>query len=247
MSKHSDFILKPQSSILQDAINVFALIDNGMTSYPAKEYFMQSTFLKMTGAQEQKFKCVVWELATVDYTYRYELFREGLGECSAYKDKNSIFIKLTDYINQKQVYTINNYYDIINNATNIINKFCFKFGQYLGNSIKYYDEVVAKTNSFINDPKELFKANEHLSGNIGIVSKNKNDDGNNIYGLLWKHRNRCAHNLQSYQDNSPSFAELDKPLYKFYNYLVFFYLLLLIDYKLIEYYKKFIEITKQVF
>jgi hypothetical protein len=117
----------------------------------------------------------------------------------------------------------------------------------LGKSLNAYNDIAVKTSTFLDDAKEIFKANEHLTGNIGIVSKNKNDDGNNIYGLLWKHRNRCAHNLQSYQDNAPTLSEINKPLYKYYNYIVFIYLLLLIDYKLIEYYKKFDEITRQVF
>jgi hypothetical protein len=40
---------------------------------------MQSIFIKMTGFQEQKLKCIVWELATDDYEYRYHKLTDKLG------------------------------------------------------------------------------------------------------------------------------------------------------------------------
>ena len=248
MSTHSDFILTPIAYIINDAANSCSLLSNGMSSYPLGEYLLQSIFLKMTGAQEQKFKCVAWELATVDYSYRYELFREGLGECSSYKDKNCIFGKLTEYTNQFQDLSID-YNSLLNNAKNDINFVTSKFGQYFGKSQDAYTIIKNNTSKFINDTNNLFNlgcSNPFDDNNIVIASKNKNDDGKNIYGLLWKHRNRCAHNLQSYQDNLPTLSELNKPIYKYYNYLVFMYILLLIDYKLIEYFKKFLEITEKV-
>lgn len=249
MSTHSDFILTPIASIINDAAHSCSLLSNGMSSYPLGEYLLQSIFLKMTGAQEQKFKCVVWELATVDYTYRYNLLREGLrgGECSSYEDKNKIFVSLCNFINSKHDFTIKNYDALINTAKDSIEKFHTTFSHLLGQSLNTFHQFVnqlakaskkEEQNKFIKNPKSLFDAGVQLSGNIGIVS--------DIYRMLWEHRNRCAHNLQSYQDNLPSFSELNKPKYQYYNYLVFMYVLILIDYKLIEYFKKFLEITEKV-
>jgi uncharacterized membrane-anchored protein len=42
-------------------------------------------------AQEQKMKCIGWELATYDYEYRYKFTQKPLGECSSYDEKEKIF------------------------------------------------------------------------------------------------------------------------------------------------------------
>ena len=59
--------------------------------------------MKMTGAQEQKMKCICWELTTVDFEIRYDLYNNwNLGECSALSAKNKIF----DTIEDKCIYLI---------------------------------------------------------------------------------------------------------------------------------------------
>ena len=245
MSTHSDFILTPIASIIKDAAISCSLLSNGMSSYPLGEYLMQSIFLKMTGAQEQKFKCVAWDLATVDYSYRYELLRDGLGECSSYKDKNNIFVKLVDFINQTTSFSVD-YNVLCQNAKSDIEYFNSKFGQYLGNSVSSYNDLSSVILKFINCSDGLFSLKEHLHNNLSLASSSKNDDGKNLYGLLWSHRNRCAHNIQSYQDNMPTLLELNKPIYKYYNYLVFIYILIIIDYKLMEFFKMFMVISENV-
>ena len=35
---------------------------------------MQSIFMKMTGAQEQKMKCICWEIATIDFDLRRDIY-----------------------------------------------------------------------------------------------------------------------------------------------------------------------------
>ena len=67
ISQHSEFILTPLIKILIDGVSACHAIGDGMDSYPMGEYLMQSLFLKMTGAQEQKMKCICWDLATTDY------------------------------------------------------------------------------------------------------------------------------------------------------------------------------------
>ncbi len=85
---HNKFILSPVSNILKDVVSASSGIGDGIETYPLCDYVMQSVFLKMTGAQEQKMKCIVWELATNDYDYRYERFTKSpLGECSNYTEK----------------------------------------------------------------------------------------------------------------------------------------------------------------
>ena len=61
---------------------------------------MNSLFLKMTGFQEQKMKCIAWEMATYDYEYRRILLqnKDNLGEYSSYKAKSAIYKRLTGLI-----------------------------------------------------------------------------------------------------------------------------------------------------
>ena len=97
-SQHSEFILTPLIRILKDGIAACRAIGSGIDSYPMGEYLMQSLFLKMTGAQEQKMKCICWELATQDYDYRYEFLNKKYGECSTYSSKNNIFNDVKEII-----------------------------------------------------------------------------------------------------------------------------------------------------
>ncbi|WP_227625724.1 hypothetical protein [Geofilum rubicundum] len=75
-----------------DATSVSSGIGSGIETFPVLDYVLQSVFLKMTGAQEQKLKCICWELATNDYEYRYHRFtKKQLGECSHYSEKKEIY------------------------------------------------------------------------------------------------------------------------------------------------------------
>ena len=107
-AKHTKFILTPIFEILKDCVNATKGIGIGIETYPLCEYIMQTTFLKMTGASEQKLKCILWEIATNDFHFRYEFLKTSYGECSNIKEKNKIFKEMvvqikklsfdTDYI-----------------------------------------------------------------------------------------------------------------------------------------------------
>ena len=97
MAKHSEFILTPISGILEEAGAAIGNQSVGIENYPLKEYLLQTIFLKLTGAQEQKCKCILWDVATYDYVFRYQKFgaRSDIkGECSTIKEKNIIYKSL---------------------------------------------------------------------------------------------------------------------------------------------------------
>lgn len=92
MSKHTDFILTPITTILEEAVAATNSIGDGIETYPLCDYILQATFLKMTGFQEQKMKCIAWELGTNDFEFRYWwLEKANLGTYSAYDHKNNIY------------------------------------------------------------------------------------------------------------------------------------------------------------
>lgn len=67
-----------------------------------------------------------------------------------------------------------------------------------------------------------------------------------IYGLLYRHRNRCAHNSTSYQQNLPIFTMMSNLKYCYENYFIYFATLVLIDTIFINLFKRYqnlIELT----
>jgi hypothetical protein len=64
--QRAKFILTPILNIIKDAVRAAACIPHGVVNYPLKEYFMQSTFLKVAGAFEQKLVYMVEEINEIE-------------------------------------------------------------------------------------------------------------------------------------------------------------------------------------
>lgn len=85
--------------VLAEGVHVCTSMPVGIENSALGEYFMQSLFLRVTGAQEQKLKCICWVMATNDYRYRYDLLNvKNYGECSEYKHKKGIYVDLCNLI-----------------------------------------------------------------------------------------------------------------------------------------------------
>ena len=95
---HTKFLLTPILSILKESIIACRGIGIGIETQTLSEYVMQTIFLKMTGALEQKMKCICWEIASNDYEYRYQYLKKNYGECSRYEDKNHVYKDLINAI-----------------------------------------------------------------------------------------------------------------------------------------------------
>jgi abortive infection bacteriophage resistance protein len=243
MKNHTDFILSPITDILKDVVTASAGIGSGIETYPLYDYIMQSVFLKMTGFQEQKMKCICWELATNDYEYRYTRFSKSkLGECSCYSEKNVI------------------YKDLIEQIKKIDNNFTFQIDKHtkLVAICRYIKKIFVNTNLSIwaqceyNEFEEILmdKISNNLDDNKFLFDNADKDDMNSnnhirkIYNHLYRHRNKCAHNTQSYQQNLPTLKILADEGYKYENYFVWFAILVLIDKIFIELYKKYLTILE---
>ena len=112
-SIHLKFIETPLLDILKDAVNACDGVGSNIETYPLCDYVMQSIFLRMTGAQEQKLKCICWELATNNFSYRYRYLKEvknDYGEFSKYEQKNKVYNELLREILRKNPdFLINKY------------------------------------------------------------------------------------------------------------------------------------------
>ncbi len=219
MGKHTKFILRPTHKILDDAVSAI-VGSQGIARIPLNEYFLQSVFLRMTGEQEQKMKCICWELATDDYDYRYERYNNGwkLGECSTLKDKNTVYNDLYEHVSETFI-DDNWRQNIINKTKDIIREFYFSAQLNVGNERVYLEFQ----NVFDSVKKEdLLQINR---GNVQIFS----DKIKKMYESLYKHRNRCAHNTLSYQEHPLPFPKMSADESKYENYFLRFALLIMID------------------
>ena len=60
-----------------------------------------------------------------------------------------------------------------------------------------------------------------------------------IYEMLYKTRNRLAHNTTSYQKNLPELSELRDAKFGYNNFFVWYYILIIIDEVMITLYEEF--------
>ena len=251
-SNHNSFILTSITKILEEAISATTGIGDGIETYALYDYVMQSVFLKMTGAQEQKMKCICWELATNDYGYRYDRYTKNtLGECSQYKEKNTIYKDIIDQIPNFELEDFDNYIDdskkieilssVFNQIKQIFEESC----------LRKWDEN--KYLFFIKNFDKIFKT---PSNKARILEKNINKDeviksinlfDNELmlrYEQLYHHRNRCAHNTLSYQQNLPTLDTLRGEEYVYENYFIYFSILILIDEIMMKLYQKYLEVIE---
>ncbi|HET6254032.1 MAG TPA: hypothetical protein VFE32_08155 [Puia sp.] len=240
MGRHTEFILSPITGILTDVVSASAGVGVGIEAFPLTEYVMQSTFLKMTGFHEQKMKCICWELATDDYEYRYEFTRKPMGEFSNYDDKKKVYQDLLVQIKKYGNYNISDI-DRPNILTTTIREIDSIFS---GTALlSWTQESFIEYESLI----DIYQSNHFASDDKALLAETAN-----IYSLkkiyenhLYRHRNRCAHNLLSYQENLPSLKMLRDPNYHYNNYYVWFALLNLMDKIFIELYVKYQQVFEE--
>lgn len=230
----TNFILSPVLSLLKEALAVIDNVCFGIEAYPLADYFFQSVFLKMTGFQEQKLKCICWELGVNNYEYRYELLKNKLGECSSVDDKNNVYKDLIKQIKEfNSSFTFN---DWKNNVNNILHESC-----------KSVVDIIKKSMVAYFFERALEEFDEKTDGRISLTfsfTESKLLSNHGLYERLYRHRNRCAHNLRSYQQNLPDLKELSKDNYYAENYIEYFALLVSIDGIFINLYDKYLNALK---
>jgi hypothetical protein len=238
MMNNNDFILSSIADILEDAVSGASGIGSGIETYPLSDYLLQSIFLKMTGFQEQKMKCICWEMATNDYEYRYEFTKVSLGECSTLKEKQAVYKELV-----KQIIKRDEKFDVVSgidkkqilSQTTQIIKNLFDNSNLAVWSEKNYNEYKAiwanvKVNYFAGDKNNILAS---LGNGVSLITMYEEH--------LYKQRNRIAHNTVSYQQNLPTLKALVNANYIYENYFLHFSILVLIDRIFIELYKRYLE------
>lgn len=242
MTKHYEFILTPIKSILEDAIIANSGVEFTIETYSLSDYILQSLLLKMTGFQEQKLKCIAWEMATYNYEYRRKLLNDddNLGEYSSYKSKNKIYQRLISLIEKEievDCLDLNNILDkqLIRNKTVDLIKTIFN-----GTTLSIWKQK--DFNYYKKNIKEIIKPNHFGNKKNNLFESSLQD----LYEILYKYRNRCAHNTYSYQQNLPTLSTLSHKNYLNQNYFIWFTQLVIIDEIFISLYKYYIDEVEDI-
>ena len=259
---HYKFITTPISEILEEAVSACKGIGNGIETQPLCEYIMQTTFLKMTGASEQKLKCICWEMATYDFEYRYQKLQNPLGECSSYKDKKIIFDEMKTVIERVNPSLDYNVVFSTQVKNSIIKKIQKDLISLIEKSVLSQWDIKKfiffksnlknmKPSLFLNLNTKKTKKNKENNKNKNKESEKNNlsfleEELKNYYeNIVYKHRNRCAHNLKSYQENLPSLKKLQSKDYDNENYFQMFFVLMLMDEIYMLMYKKYVQLLNE--
>lgn len=236
---HTEFIMSDMMDIVDDALRAVDSIGEDIQNYPACEYLLQSMFLKLTGYQEQKLKCILWHVASWDFDVRRKVLGGSerdysIGEASKLEDKNKVWKALTTSMGNKESpykapdsAAIQAQIDAVGNAlkdrlsrsalTKWLPRDYTDFEKFLKNT-KAFEE------GYLTSPNKFFGGDSNLK---------------EAYELVYKHRNRCAHNLRSYQYDTNNLDEMLKDKKGADNYFTMIFVLLLIDNAFVEAYHQY--------
>lgn len=232
MSARIGFIKTSIMEVLQEGIAaVDCMQDGGLETFPMLEYTLQSIFLKMTGYGEQKLRFIIWEIASYDLEFRYNLLKGecSFGEFSQLCDKKKVYVKL-----RKEISTFINADIFTDDVKNHIL-------QEIRGEMNLIFENSALKNAFPNEYERFYaffstwnadsfaKGNELLRDNLVPIYSE----------YVYKMRNRCAHNTLSYQQDYLGFEDMQKPYMVYANYFTCFALLMLLDKIFVYLFKSF--------
>lgn len=237
-TKHGAFIRSNPVDILKEANLALSGIGHGIETFSLHEYVMQSVFIRMTGYQEQKLKCILWDVATFDYGFRYEITRKPGVEYSNYKDKNALYASICNILQKKsrgmEVVNDDKKRSIFRSAFNDIENAFLD-----SNILKFMERNFNEFRSIKNE----FKYSDIASCKNNILAEvNGRLSMKKVYEeQIYVHRNRIAHNTGSYQNNLPSLMSLSDAGKQHENYVLWFYIILIIDRVFVELYNKFMD------
>lgn len=234
MKNHTDFILSPLLDALEEGLVASRNIHLGIEGYPLVEYILPSLFLRMTGAQEQKLKCICWEMATVDYEYRRNFLQnqQSYGSYSSFEQKNKVYKDIVCQIQSKEKkfkpHKCLNTNDIILEMRNAVAGL-FDHTFIMEATKREYMFFCSDFSKEIES--EDIATDTLLRGKAELINK-----------YLFDHRNGTAHNTLSYQSDHPDFITLKSDEHKYDNYYFYFSLLLIIDKVFTKLFKKFMDV-----
>ena len=234
MNKHYAFIQESIINLIRETVEITMPCCDSVEYYPLSEYIAQTLFLRMTGFNEQKIKCILWELATDDYDFRYKFLSTSYGECSSLSHKNNALKAL--YCDQMKLNSFNHLIIEVKDECKLL----FEDSVFSIWWPRDYDSFQI----VVDELTDKWIENSYKEDNRGVLFRKKSNFWK-CYERVYNHRNRCAHNLLSYQDNLPTLSAMSSEEYEKYdNWFVRYYVLALIDAVFVEAYNIYINNRK---
>lgn len=253
---HSAFIETPLIDILKKGVQACSPLGVEDHSEPMKEYFLSSLFICMMVAQVKKLKCICWELATHDYSFRHDYLKnirdsKRYGDFSSFSQKDNIYKALL-----RQLF-------LLNEGKRPSCRCLDKYGEFSQNTCREIKEQLKKEplcywlQKEIRDLEDTDIMENPDNGPYSpedLPSSKKEwkecclfrNDLQSIYSpLVEDHQDRCVYNLTSVQNHLPNLDQLKKPDYPQQNYVYRFVILILIDEIFIELYQKYKELVER--
>lgn len=241
-SNTTNFILTPLANVLSEATEALVVVDSGMFGYQLADWVMPTVFLRMTGAQEQKLKCICWDLGSIDLEGRNQRYSKKIGEMSCYDEKNHLCRDLLEFLQRNKrgfdpvadIHRAELLQEAYDEVTDICGSSLLK--DWYADYYKVFEEVFP-----------TFKQEHFVVWDYSKKEPYRNlfvEELDEAYDALYFHRIRCAHNSTSYRNNLPKFEALSGPKAMYENYFIRFYLLILLDKLFMQLYKSAIEVTE---
>jgi hypothetical protein len=240
MSNDLNFIKRPLTNILEKVSWEISCLDAGFTTIYVLRHILDSTFLQITGALEQKVKYIYWELGNNSCELKDEILT-GWDRIKTYsrRDGKNKVLKIVGKeitrLGKKVDITQKNYWtDVEKNI---------KYFYENGKLTEYYKKEYEEYKDFnLGDlaENENSKNDEHNNIYLFKNTDNKNTNNNNknilddFYDKAINYRNRIAHNTKSSLNNLPDFTTLRDENYKYENIFLRFAIMLLADRTFIE-------------
>lgn len=253
MNKNVEHILTPATTLLDEATYIISGMNWDVKSFAFAEYILHSLFLKITGMQEQKFKCLVWEIGSEDIEFRTKQIYDKkweYGECSTLSAKVEIIKALYRNIQQMRfdpsvkIISDKERDDIYDKARDYITDL---YQNVLKESVyqREYNNFIEIWGKIM--PKDSFLAEEN--GQL-VPTKNEANYKENdkvitftdVYERLYYFRNLCAHNFRVFQTNGYEFDRMRKVGNVTNNYFFRFAILIVIDEFIMLLYNRFLEL-----
>lgn len=235
---HTSFILSDIMDVVSDGFQAASCLPDSISTLPAVDYLLQSIFLRTTGYQEQKVKCIAWQLATHDYSFRYEFLspRYIIGEASNLEHKTKVLESIKTQIKKLGDSTPSYTKEIVDPIIdNLKDEYCKIIDNSIFSSLLPGDYVRFK--EFLS--KVTVRDNGYMIGSMF--------GGDNLLIKAFEstihHRNRCAHNLRSYQSNVPTLKELMEDYKGYENYFARIFMMVMTDKIFTEYYRFYHNVT----
>ncbi len=234
-SSTTEFIITPLANILATANESMMAIEDGMQNYPVADWVMPTVFLRMTGAQEQKLKCIYWDLGSMDLERRFHRILEKMGDMSCYDEKRDLCTDLVSFlVRNKPGYDPETDIDrgkLLADAIEDVKKACDGTLMQIWYADYYQDFEEITRNMNASDILEWnekdCKCKDLLKGEM-----------RKAFDAMYYHRNRCAHNTTSFQRNLPKFEALSGKTAVYENYFIRFFVLILLDRLFVMLYKE---------